>query len=70
MCHWLAGNLTMPTAHSALGGGDNDDVDGDDDDDDAIRQIQTLTVGAVVLAMVRGSWEGGWLMGRPAKGEI
>ena len=63
----------MPTAHSALGGGDNDDNDDDDDDDDdddALGQIQTLTVGAVVLAMVRGSWEGGWLMGRPAKGEI
>ena len=64
----------MPTAHSALGGGDNDDVDGDNDDDDdyddALGQIQTLTVGAVVLKMVRGSWEGGWLMGRPAKGEI
>ena len=64
----------MPTAHSALGGGDNDDVDGDDDDDDddddVLGQFQTLTVGAVVLKMVRGSWEGGWLMGRPAKGEI
>ena len=60
----------MPTAHFALGGGDNDDVDGDDDDDDVLGQFQTLTVGAVVLAMVRGSWEGGWLMGRPAKGEI
>ena len=67
----------MPTAHSALGGGDNDDDDDDDGDDnddddgdDVLGQIQTLTVGAVVLAMVRGSWEGGWLMGRPAKGEI
>ena len=66
----------MPTAHSALGGGDNDD---DDDDHHhhhhhhhhhALGQIQTLTVGAVVLKMVRGSWKGGWLMGRPAKGEI
>ena len=28
-----------------------------DDDDDAIGQIQSLTVGAVVLKMVRGSWE-------------
>ena len=63
----------MPTAHSALGGGDNDDdddYDDGDDDDDVLGQIQTLTVGAVVLKMVRGSWEGGWLMGRPAKGEI
>ena len=61
----------MPTAHSALGGGDNDD-DKDDDDDVGYlwRKIQTLTVGAVVLKMVRGSREGGWLMGRPAKGEI
>ena len=59
----------MPTAQSALGGGDNDDGD-DDDDDDALGQTQTSTVGAVVLKMVRGSWEGGWLMGRPAKGEI
>ena len=63
----------MPTAHSALGGGDNDDGDNDDDDDgddDALGQTQTLAVGAVVLKMVRGSREGGWLMGRPAKGEI
>ena len=63
----------MPTAQSALGGGDNDDddnYDDNDDDDDALGQTQTLTVGAVVLKMVRGSWEGGWLMGRPAKGEI
>ena len=63
----------MPTAQSALGGGDNyddDDDDDNDDDDDALGQTQTLTVGAVVLKMVRGSREGGWLMGRPAKGEI